>query len=164
MLQKEPLHYTTRSTQNLRLLGRWTCTSSRRWTTRIISLLTSRKHIKKIISYILWVIILWFSSTSTSTKVKMTRISSMKTDTGLSLNKVTKAAPGDFPNLRGILNCSRCNNYFAVYNIQKCFKLVRISHRDSYLKIFLVPQPLLLRLSILFSLFDLLRRQRNPVW
>ena len=58
------------------------------------------------------------SSTSMSTKVKMTTDSSMKTDRGLSLNKVTKPASGDIPNLHGILNCSRCNNHFSVYNIK----------------------------------------------
>ena len=59
-LQKEPLHSIPRSTQNLRLLERWTCISRSRWTTRIMSLSTSRKQVKKIISFILWVIILWF--------------------------------------------------------------------------------------------------------
>ena len=34
------------------------------------------------------------SSTSLSTKVRMTTDSSMRTETGLSLNKVTKPAPG----------------------------------------------------------------------
>ena len=43
------------------------------------------------------------SSTSYSTKVRMTTDSSMRTETGLSLNKVTKPAPGIVPSLRGIL-------------------------------------------------------------
>ena len=34
------------------------------------------------------------SSTSSSTKVRMTTDSSMRTETGLSLNEVTKPAPG----------------------------------------------------------------------
>ena len=47
------------------------------------------------------------SSTSSSTKVRMTTDSSMWTETGLSLNKVTKPAPGIVPSLRGILIRSR---------------------------------------------------------
>ena len=43
------------------------------------------------------------SSTSTSTKVRMTTDSSMHTESGLSLNGVTKPAPGVIPSLRGIL-------------------------------------------------------------
>jgi len=43
------------------------------------------------------------SSTSLSTKVRMTTDSSMRTDTGLSLNEVTQPAPGLVPNLQGIL-------------------------------------------------------------
>ena len=43
------------------------------------------------------------SSTSSSTKVRMTTDSSMRTESGLSLNKVTQPAPGDIPSLPGIL-------------------------------------------------------------
>ena len=43
------------------------------------------------------------SSTSLSTKVRMTTDSSMRTQTGLSLNEVTQPAPGLIPNLQGIL-------------------------------------------------------------
>ena len=39
------------------------------------------------------------SATSSSTKVRMTTDSSMKTETGLSLNDVTQSAPGDVPSL-----------------------------------------------------------------
>ena len=49
------------------------------------------------------------SSTSTSTKVRMTTDSSMRTESGLSLNGVTKPAPGVIPSLRGILLRSRCH-------------------------------------------------------
>ena len=49
------------------------------------------------------------SVTSSLTKVRMTTDSSMRTDTGLSLNEVTKPAPGDVPSLQGILVCSRCH-------------------------------------------------------
>ena len=43
------------------------------------------------------------SSTSTSTKVRMTTDSSMRTESGLSLNDLTQPAPGNIPSLRGIL-------------------------------------------------------------
>ena len=43
------------------------------------------------------------SSTSTSTKVRMTTDSSMLTESGLSLNDLTQPAPGNVPSLRGIL-------------------------------------------------------------
>ena len=59
------------------------------------------------------------SSTSSSTKVRMTTDSSMRTETGLSLNNVSQLAPGNVPNMRGILLCSRCHPHFAVYDIQK---------------------------------------------
>ena len=49
------------------------------------------------------------SNTSTSTKVRMTTDSSMRTETSLSLNDVTQPAPGDVSNLRGILTRSRCH-------------------------------------------------------
>ena len=39
------------------------------------------------------------SATSSSTKVRMTTDSSMKTETGLSLKEVTQPAPGDVPSL-----------------------------------------------------------------
>ena len=58
------------------------------------------------------------SSTCSSIKVRMTKDSSMPTETGLSLNKITKPAPGVVPKLRGILIRSRCRNYFAVYDIK----------------------------------------------
>ena len=71
-------------------------------------------------------------STSSSTKVRRTTDSSMKTKTGLSLNEITKPAPGDVQSLRGILTRSRCSVFFAVYNIKKFFRSVRISNKDSY--------------------------------
>ena len=61
------------------------------------------------------------SATSSSTKVRMTTDSSMKTEIGLSLNKVTQPAPGDVPSLREILMRSRCHPYSAVYDIKKFF-------------------------------------------
>ena len=81
------------------------------------------------------------SYTSSSTKVRMTTDSSMRTETGLSLNKVTKPAPGVVPSLRGILICSRRRNYFVVYDIKKFFCSVRISEKDSYLRTVCVPFP-----------------------
>ena len=81
------------------------------------------------------------SSTSSSTKVRMTTDSSMHTENSLSLNEVTKPAPGVVPNLRGILIRSRCRNYFAVYDFKKFFCSVRISEKDSYLRIVCVPFP-----------------------
>ena len=63
------------------------------------------------------------SSTSSSTKVRMMTDSFMRTETGLSLNEVTKPAHGVVPNLCGILICSRCRKYFAVYNIKFFFVL-----------------------------------------
>ena len=61
----------------------------------------------------------------------MTRDSSMRTEKGLSLKDVTKPAPGDVPNLRGILNPSRYYEFYAVYDIKKFFRSVRTSDRDS---------------------------------
>ena len=81
------------------------------------------------------------SSASSSTKVRMTTDSSMRTETGLSLNEVTKPAPGIVPSLRGILLRSRCAKYFAVYDIRKFFRSVRTSVKDSYLRIVGVPSP-----------------------
>ena len=43
------------------------------------------------------------SATSSSTKIRMTTDSSMRTESGLSLNGVTKPAPGVIPSLRAIL-------------------------------------------------------------
>ena len=79
------------------------------------------------------------SATSSSTKVRMTTDSSMHTETSLSLNEVTQPAPGDVPSLRGILVCSRCHPYYAVYDIKKFFRSVRTSDRDSFLRIVCVP-------------------------
>ena len=59
----------------------------------------------------------------------------MHTETGLSLNKITKPAPGV------ILIRSRCRNYFAFYDIKKFFRSVRISEKYSYLRIVCVPYP-----------------------
>ena len=61
------------------------------------------------------------SSTSSFTKVRMTTDSSMHTESGLGLNKVTKPAPGDVPSLRGILMHSRCHMLYAVNDIKKFF-------------------------------------------
>jgi len=79
------------------------------------------------------------SNTSTSTKVRMTTDSSMRTETGLSLNDATQPAPGNVPNLRGILMRSRSHNHYAVYDIKKFFRSVLISDKDSYLRIVCVP-------------------------
>ena len=79
------------------------------------------------------------SATSSSTKVRMTTDSSMKTETGLSLNEVTQLAPGDVPSLQGILMRSRCHPHYAVYKIKKFFRSVRTSNQDSYLRIVCVP-------------------------
>ena len=80
------------------------------------------------------------SSMSSFTKVRMTKSSSMHAGTYLSLIEVTKPAPGVVPNLRGILYRYRFFNQFAVYDIRKFFRSVRISDRDSYLRIVCVPQ------------------------
>ena len=61
------------------------------------------------------------SSTSTYSKVRMTTDSFMKTEKGLSLNNVTKPAPRDGPNLRGILNRTRCYEQYTVFDIWKFF-------------------------------------------
>ena len=79
------------------------------------------------------------SSTSSSTKVRMTTDSSMRTETGLSLNDVSQPAPGNVPNMRGILLRSRCHPHFAVYDIQKFFRSVLTSIKDSFLRIVCVP-------------------------
>ena len=79
------------------------------------------------------------SSTSSSTKVRMTTDSSMCTESGLSLNEVTQPAPGDIPSLRGILMHSRSHPFYAVYDIKKFFRSVRISNKDSFLRIVCVP-------------------------
>ena len=64
------------------------------------------------------------STTSTSTKVRMTMDSSMHTESGLSLNKVTQPAPGDKPSLCRILVHSWCHQHYAVYNTKKFFRWV----------------------------------------
>ena len=79
------------------------------------------------------------SSTSTSTKVRMTTDSSMRTESGLSLNDVTQPAPGNVPSLRGILTCSRSHPYYAVYVITKFFRSVLTTEKDSFLRIVCVP-------------------------
>ena len=79
------------------------------------------------------------SATSSSTKVRMTMDSSMKTETGLSLNDVNQPAPGDVPSLQGILMQSRCHPDYAVYVIKKFFRSVRTSDQDSDLRIVCVP-------------------------
>ena len=79
------------------------------------------------------------SGTSSSTKVRMTTDSSMRTESGLSLNKVAQPAPGDVPSLQGILICSRCHPFYAVYNIKKFFRSVHTSDKDSSLRIICVP-------------------------
>ena len=79
------------------------------------------------------------SSTSSSTKVRLTTDSSMRSETGLSLNDVTQPAPGDVPNIRGILMRSRCHRYYAVYDIMKFFRSVLTSTKDSFLRIMCVP-------------------------
>ena len=71
----------------------------------------------------------------------MTTDSSMHTESGLSLNGVTKPAPGVVPNLRGILLRSRSHVYYSVFDIKKFFCSVRIADRDSYLRIVSVPFP-----------------------
>ena len=76
------------------------------------------------------------SATSSS---RMTTDSSMRTETGLSLNKVTQPAPGDVPSLRVILVRSRCHPHYVVYNIKKFSRSVRTSDRDSFLRIVCVP-------------------------
>ena len=80
------------------------------------------------------------SSMSSSTKVGMTMDSSTHTETSLSLNVVTKPAPGVVPNLCGILKCSRCKNQFAVYDIKKFFRSARISNREIHIsELFVFP-------------------------
>ena len=73
------------------------------------------------------------SGTSSSTKVRMTTDSSMRSESGLSLNDVTKPAPGDVHSLRGILLRSRCHNFYAIYDIKKFFRSVPNS--DSEIKL-----------------------------
>ena len=68
------------------------------------------------------------SSTSSSTKVRMTTDSSMRTESGLSLNMVTKPAPGVVPSL---LLRPRCHVYYSVFDINKFFCSVCIDDRDS---------------------------------
>ena len=69
----------------------------------------------------------------------MTTDSSMHTETGLSLKDISQPAPGNVPNMRGILLRSRCHPHFAVYDIQKFFKSVLTSTKDSFLRIMCVP-------------------------
>ena len=66
------------------------------------------------------------SSTSFSSKVRMTTDSSTHTESGLSLKGVTKPAPGVVPSLQGILLRSGCHVYFSVFDIKKFFRSVRI--------------------------------------
>ena len=65
----------------------------------------------------------------------------MRTESELSLHRVTKPAPGVFPSLRGILLQSRCNVFYSVFDITKFFCSVRIADRDSYLRTVCVPLP-----------------------
>ena len=59
----------------------------------------------------------------------------MHTDSGLSLNKVTKPAPVDVSSLQGILLRSKCH----VFDIKKFFCSAIISDKDSYLRTVCVP-------------------------
>jgi len=79
------------------------------------------------------------SENSTSTKVRLVTDSSMKTETGLSLNDVTKDAPGQVPDMRGILMRARTHNFFTVFDIRKFFRSVSISEQDSLLRLVFVP-------------------------
>ena len=79
------------------------------------------------------------SSTSSSTKVRMTTNNSMRTESGLSLNEVTQPAPEDVPSLWGILIRSRSHPFYAVYDIKKFFRSVCTSDKDSFLRIVCVP-------------------------
>ena len=79
------------------------------------------------------------STTSSSTKVRMTTDSFNCTETGLSLNEVTQPAPGDVPSLCGILIRSRCHPHYPDYNIKKFFRSVHTSDPNSYLRIVCVP-------------------------
>ena len=79
------------------------------------------------------------SNTSTFTKVRMTTDSSMRTESGLSLNDVTQPAPGNVPSLRGILMRSRSHPHYAVYDIMKFFRSVLTTDKDSFLRIVCVP-------------------------
>ena len=80
------------------------------------------------------------SSTSLSTKVRMTTDSYMHRESGLSLNDITKPALSDVPSLHGILIRSRCHVYYTVYDIKKFFRSVRISDKDYFLRIVCVPK------------------------
>ena len=79
------------------------------------------------------------SSTSSSTKVRMTTDSSMYTEFSLSLNDFTQPAPGDVPSLRGILMHSRSHPQYAVYDIMKFFRSVLTTEKDLFLRIVCVP-------------------------
>ena len=79
------------------------------------------------------------SSTSSSTKVIITTNSSMRTESGLSLNDVTQPAPGDIPSLKGIIMSSRNHPHYAVYDIMKFFRSLLTTEKDSFLRIVCVP-------------------------
>ena len=68
----------------------------------------------------------------------MTTDSSIRTETGLRLNNVSLPAPGNVLIMRGILIRSRCHPHFAVYDIQKFFRSVLTSVKDSFLRIMCV--------------------------
>ena len=53
-----------------------------------------------------------------------------ESESGLSLNRVTKPAPSVVPSLRGILLWSRCHVYYSVFDISKFFCYFRIADRD----------------------------------
>ena len=78
------------------------------------------------------------SSTSTSTKVRMTTYSFMRTESCLSLKDVTQTAPGNVPSLIGILMRSRSRPYYAVYDIMKFFRSVLTTEKNSSLRIVFV--------------------------
>ena len=81
------------------------------------------------------------SATSSSIKVRITTDSSMCSESGLSLNDVTKPSPGDVPSLHGILMGSRCHVFYAVYDIKKFFRSVLTFYKGSYLLSVCVPNP-----------------------
>ena len=65
--------------------------------------------------------------------------SSSKTETGLSLNDAVKVPPGNIPLMRGILMRTRAAEVMMIFYIEKFFRTIYISTKDSNLRLLFLP-------------------------
>ena len=80
------------------------------------------------------------NTNSETTKIRIVTDSSCKTETGLSLNDVVKAPPGNIPSMRGILMRTRGAEVMMIFDIEKFFRTIYISPKDSNLRLLLLPK------------------------